>query len=352
MGYGNHTYGEDQRGEGRGTFLSPVSAMVLAKHPLFIGARGGPASPPPCRLESLEPSFAEAKLILRGRVTAETETYGIAAYNDPAQPPGDYDAVGWTCAVAPDGEFRLEVGDLKPGQYELRLRACHSDGTGTVFAFDYGVDAKGTPDLRALGESALLAEGMGDLARGDLDSLRRVVTRMQSAFADDAEFQRKARHLLTLASPPPPRAPASVAPEEKSVPVSGLVFRQATVGWGRPLRDQVLSENQSCLLQVGGRFFERGLYAHAPSTYQVETGRRWGTFRSAYGLQDGNDGSVVFVVRGDGRELFRSEVVKDHRPHEVKLGISDVEVLELATEDGGDGRTSDWGVWLEPTLER
>jgi len=352
MGYGNHTYGEEQRGEGRGTFLSSVSAMVLAKHPLFTGAGQAVGTAPSCRLEALEPAFADGKLVLRGRVVAQPAAYGIAGYNDDLQKAADYDAVGWTSAVAPSGEFRLEIGDLKPGRYELRLRACHADGTGTVFPFSYGVDPNGVPDLRALGESALIAEAMSDLSRGDLDSLRRVVTRMQSAFTDDAEFQRKAAHLLTLSSPPRPRSPASIPPAEKSVPVSSLEFREAVVGWGRPLRDQVLPENQSCFLQVDGRFFERGLYAHAPSTYEVQAGRQWSTLRAGYGLQDGNDGSVAFVVRGDGRELFRSEVVKDHRLREVKLDISGVDGLQFVTEDGSDGRTSDWGVWLEPTLER
>ena len=35
-----------------------------------------------------------------------------------------------------------------------------------------------------------------------------------------------------------------------------------------------------------------------------------------------------------------------------KLDVSDVEKLELITEDAGDGWANDWGLWLDPQLVR
>ena len=58
------------------------------------------------------------------------------------------------------------------------------------------------------------------------------------------------------------------------------------------------------------------------------------------------------MVRGDGKELFRSPVIKDHQSRQVDVDVSGVGVLELVTEDGNDGANADWGVWLEPRLER
>jgi len=60
----------------------------------------------------------------------------------------------------------------------------------------------------------------------------------------------------------------------------------------------------------------------------------------------------VFVVRGDGKELFRSPVIRDHRLRRLEVDVSGVHILELIVEDGGDGGNSDWGLWIEPTLER
>jgi hypothetical protein len=120
-----------------------------------------------------------------------------------------------------------------------------------------------------------------------------------------------------------------------------------------PLRDQVLAEGGStCFLQVGGEFYESGLYAHAPSKYGLELHQAWKRFTGGYGLQDGHDGSVVFVVRGDGRELFRSKRITDHDLHSIDLDIAGINRLELVVDDAGDGPTNDWGVWITPFLGR
>jgi hypothetical protein len=61
---------------------------------------------------------------------------------------------------------------------------------------------------------------------------------------------------------------------------------------------------------------------------------------------------VVFVIKGDGKELFRSPIVRDHKVREATVDVGEIKLLELLVEDGKDGGNSDWGVWLEPTLKR
>ena len=56
----------------------------------------------------------------------------------------------------------------------------------------------------------------------------------------------------------------------------------------------------------------------------------WQTLTRDYGLQDGHDSSVAFVAHADGHEVF----------------------MQVAPEDGGDGATNDWGVWISPALGR
>ena len=137
-----------------------------------------------------------------------------------------------------------------------------------------------------------------------------------------------------------------------SVP-GALTFRSAATGWGPPNRDQVLaSRGATCFLTVGGAFYESGLYAHAPSRYVLNLSGQWKRLVGSVGLQDGNNGSVVFVVRGDGKEHFRSPVIKDHRPHKLDVDITGIKTLELIVEDAGDTNRSDWGVWLGPELRR
>ena len=86
---------------------------------------------------------------------------------DWAKIPADYDAVSWTCPVAADGSFRLEVGELRAGASQLRLRVCRTDGTSSQYAFDYQVDAQGTPDLASFLFRLPLAEAVEAYAAGD-----------------------------------------------------------------------------------------------------------------------------------------------------------------------------------------
>ncbi len=138
-----------------------------------------------------------------------------------------------------------------------------------------------------------------------------------------------------------------------AIAVADLKMESAQVGWGEPLRNRVLVEEEgTSLLEVGGTFYESGLYAHAPARYVLRLDGKWKRFTTRYGVQDGHDGSVVFVVKGDGKELFRSRVVRDHTVREQTVEVAKVTLLELLVEDAGDGASGDWGVWLDPQLRR
>ena len=105
-------------------------------------------------------------------------------------------------------------------------------------------------------------------------------------------------------------------------------------------------------MEVGGTFFESGIYAHSDSLHVFSLGKQWKEFSFDYGLQDGKPGSVVFVVRADGNEIFRSRTVRAREVLSHKLDVSGVDRLELITENAGDGWANDWGLWLNPQLSR
>lgn len=113
-----------------------------------------------------------------------------------------------------------------------------------------------------------------------------------------------------------------------------------------------IESDRGCFLEVGGEVFASGLYAHAPSRWAFDLGRKWKTLNFGYGLKDGFDGSVVFIILKDGKEAFRSHIVKEHQVQRSQIDVTDTETLELIVEDGGDGTSRDWGLWLEPVLRR
>jgi len=355
MGDGNHTYGEELRGEGAGSYLHPASAMLLARCRPFSGESGSEELPVSCDFTDLQATYRNGQLVLAGRLEAEPRVFGLVAYNDSLKVPADYDAKGWTSDVDASGRFQLSVGELEPGPYELRLQACHTNGPTSRFSFKYTVSPQGVPDLKPFSPSVFaLQRAVRAYARRDRSQVETLTAELerQSQEAGDLAL-RQARHLRSLLQPNAPHSLSEVPADQMQVGLSGLQFAEQSVGWGRPLRDQVLGEDaSSCFFQVDGQFHERGLFAHAPSNYALDLRGKWRRFTSGYGLQDGHSGSVVFVLRGDNRELFRSERITDSRLHSMDLNVAGVDRLELVVEDAGDGASSDWGVWISPTLQR
>jgi NPCBM/NEW2 domain len=353
MGGGNHTYGQEQRGEGQGAFLSAASALPLSVHPLFTGQRVPPQAMN-YRLAELTATHQDAELRLEGRLQGGPRAIGLVGHNDPSAPLGDYDAVGWTCPVDADGKFQLAVGELKPGEYSLRLAAYGESGDSQSFTFRYSVDREKRPDLTPFVETVALHEAHAAFRASDTKRLAEIAGRLKKQLPADCVPLRKLEHLLTLLlARPELRSLAEVEATASKVAVSDLKLQRAEVGWGQALRNRVVVEGEaSCLLEVGGKFQASGLYAHAPARHALHLDGKWKTFTTGYGLQDGHDGSVVFVIKGDGIELFRSPTVRDHLPREQTLDVSKVSLLELLVEDAGDGGNSDWGVWLAPQLLR
>ncbi|MBP7937446.1 MAG: NPCBM/NEW2 domain-containing protein [Phycisphaerae bacterium] len=353
MGNGNHTFGEEQRGEGRGTFLSPASALPLAGHPLFTGKRENASGSPSSTMLDVRADFRDQKLHLAGQLDATPPAYGVVAYNDWTRIRDDYDALGATSPLDKDGRFHLAIGELTPGHWELRLAVCHKNGSRSTQSFEYEVASDGKPDLSAFREAWLLGEAVKTRAAGDPRKAESMVARIEEAAPAGSEVRQKAAHLRRLCQPPATRNLATIPADARQATVSELAFSHSSVGWGRPLRDEVIIEGRpTCFLQVNGQFYPSGLFAHAPARYALPLDKKWTRFRSRYGLQDGHGGSVVFVVNGDGKELFRSTLVKDQRLRNLDVDVSGVGSLELVTEDGGDGPGNDWGVWIEPRLER
>lgn len=353
MAAGSRTYRATLRGDGPASFLAPASALALAGNPLFAGGSAAATGDGDFRLTDLDFAAGRGRLTITGRVVGGTPALGVIARNDDEAVPGDYDAVGWSAKVGPDGRFKIVVGDLEAGRYSLTLTIAGEDGRFRSTRLGYSVDDSGTPDIAPLRQGDLLAEADKAFAAGDRAALRRAVAALRRAEGPAQEDLAKAAHLLALLTPKEPVAPADIPARRRTAEVSALAFTDARTGYGPALRDQVrLEGGRPARIEVGGEFFPSGLYAHAPAQYRIATGGAWDTLRTGYGLQDGHGGSVVFVVRGDGRELFRSPVVRDHAPRRVSVDIAGVAVVDLLTEDGGDGRSADWGVWLTPTLGR
>ena len=62
-------------------------------------------------------------------------------------------------------------------------------------------------------------------------------------------------------------------------------------------------------------------------------------------------GSVKFIIKGDGKELWHSQILNASHPAvSVDLQIEGIQLLELIVEDGGDGISGDLANWAEANI--
>lgn len=63
-------------------------------------------------------------------------------------------------------------------------------------------------------------------------------------------------------------------------------------------------------------------------------------------------GSVAFILKGDGKELYNSGVMRrGDAPRKVDIDLKGVRVLELLVDPTSDGASGDQALWIEPHIE-
>ena len=349
MGAGNHFYGKKLRGEAPDAFMSPATAMQLSVCRAFDPDFEILDMRTPWQLEKLDASYEDdGKLILEGRTDPGQKPLGIIAYNDNARIKDDYDAKAWTVVPDTSGEFRFEITDLEKVPYEMRLVALFPGGYKRTLRVQYS-NSGGEPSIEPFAAAVARKKINEFLDARYFDEVVRILDEQIEKFPDSNDWRRKREHLATLRSPGEKTVPDQVPASETKMNLADAEAGEEKVGWYQPSRN-ILRE---CgFMEVDGMFFESGIYAHPDSKYVFSLGKKWKEFHFAYGLQDGKPGSVVFVVKGDGKELFRSRTVIAGELLLKRIGVAGVDKLELVTEDAGDGWANDWGLWIEPELSR
>lgn len=345
MGSGNRTYGDELRGEGKGSFMTFASALRLASHPQFSGSTRAMNQPVRAQFPELVLETTEQGFRVRGRVISGMPIYGIVAYTDP-DGGSDYDATT-QCSVPDEaGRFSIDCEALERGKKgELRLLVCHVNGKVSSDRFRYVVPRDGSADLSESMVRLQLRPFVAALRDGDRRKAEAVADQLP-----DRPRRIAQRVLVARFGSPPTETPAEIADSVLSIGLTDTRPKYARVGWIGPRYDSL--PDDGLVISAGDRLFERGIYAHAEAEHRYQLGGKWGRLKGQVGVATGHPGSVVFVVSLDGAELWRSEMIQ-----EGILAAFDVDVarggeLKLRVEDGGNGGGADWGVWLNPRLER
>ncbi|MCF0224836.1 MAG: NPCBM/NEW2 domain-containing protein [Fibrobacter sp.] len=122
-----------------------------------------------------------------------------------------------------------------------------------------------------------------------------------------------------------------------------------TQDWGAPQMNETVEHGRITLDKEPFRY---GIGSHANSNIRYRLPRNYEKFHAVVGLDDESacgDG-VNFVVKGDGKVLFRSARLYSTQKTEVHADINGVSILELVIEMGSE-KDCDHGDWANAWLE-
>jgi hypothetical protein len=363
MGAGNHTYREERRGEGKGSFLTMASAMRLAGRPLFSGSDKNEEEPGRlnhCSL-SLSTNLTRADLACRqgalrveGTVAGSPPIYGVIAYFDSVHD-GGYRAP--TATSVPDGQrrFAMEVSDLAPcGNGTLRVEFCHANGAVSERQLGFAVSGGGLVDLSQW-ELREALEPVAEAVSGNQAGAAKTELQKLESRAAPEMTKAIARKLVATLNTKPKAAPAEAPSSITKLALGDARAESAEVGWLEPAANRVPTNDQvTSPLLDSGTLYATGLYAHAPSRYTFNLGGKWKGLSGEAGLHTLHQpyGSVVFIVKVDGHEAYRSSVIRGAKKAKYQVDVTGVKTLELIVDPTEDGNHNDWGLWLDSVLER
>jgi len=354
MGGGNATYRQEVWGGGPPTYLGRASVLKLLSQPLFTGSNRGRRDDVKWLCDALTFSASNGVVQVAGAITDAIPAYAVIAYV--WKDKGDDHESRTFCGLVKDGRFVLALDGIETNRaqrYRLLLSKLHVNGAAATEGFPLTYLASG-PEVAALN-----AEWLVDRAE------RAVMTARPEArdFVSDAvigaaptpDGARKLRALRAVLEPAAPFDLSSVAGD--SALLSDAAWSDAKVGWGEVARNHFWFDahiQNGVLFRLNGQFFDKGLYAHSSARYVFPLDGKWKTFTAKIGLQDGaaDQGSAIFTVRGDGRELYRSPMLRAGQVAKVKVAVTQVKTLELVTEGGEGHNHNSWAVWAEPKVER
>ena len=139
----------------------------------------------------------------------------------------------------------------------------------------------------------------------------------------------------------------------ETVWLDDLNLASATQGWGEPHKSQSVEGHT---LTIGGKTFERGFGTHSESLLKVNLDGGAQKFSASVGVDDevkaNPSASVEFVVRGDGKILWKSGVMHaNDAAKDCEVDLTDVKALALEVTDADDGNSFDHADWADAKFE-
>lgn len=189
----------------------------------------------------------------------------------------------------------------------------------------------------------------------EVEDARQALAGIEQSRAPELE-KTIARKLVASLENEPKLTPVNAPTNVLRLPLGDARPELAEVGWLKPAANRIpLNEVISSPLLDSGKVYASGLFACAPSRYVYCLGGKWKRLRGKAGLHTAFQLSatgVVFVIKADGKEVFRSSIIRKSQQAKYDVDLTDVQRLDLLVEKAGDRNEHNWSLWLEPALFR
>jgi hypothetical protein len=347
MGSGNRTYGEELRGESKGSFLTLAHALKLAAHPQFSGSVKEIETSVKSTYTDWQLKPTPAGLQVNAKVQANLPVHGIIAYADPAGG-ADYDSEIAAAVPAADGSFQLVLPRSQKKNcpatlhfVTLCVNGAASSGVWSAQAFTLPCTITGDSsyDVGKAQESLALAANFAAMRANTLtkEQASSIPPRVQET------FRRLALPDSSKGKLPPADAPAATV----TLNLSDAAPVSAETGWGGAHYDRTSDGNP--LVGADG-LLTHGLYAHADSEYVYRLNGKWDTLTGQCTLLDKGYGTVEGIILADDKPLWKSDPIKAGTNKSFSVSVKDVQVLKLQIK--AKSKNGAWGAWGEPALTR
>ena len=336
--YGSRHFRGYLWGDKQSSRISAAGIMQLISHPVFTQSVRSLNDPPEFNHDPLRFENNDKGVLIKTTISPKSLPYACYTLLRPVDII-EYFNKSSIHLIGPANELNLQFGKLPGGMYQLWIAFIFLNGATRSTQQIFFVNSEGVaqiPKLPMITDVNIKAFH---------DRLLKEEKTKETAL--------KLKILEALIHPVPPSDPQTAT--GKRLFLSDTKGEKAAVGWQEPARNYYTRElERTFFLENQGKIYEKGLFAHAPSVYSFNLGKKWHTFSAIAAFRDDliEAGSVRFTIWGDGKLLYTSPILTTGQQTPVKIDIRQVSILELKAESTRMDNGHCWSVWLNPVIER
>ncbi len=336
--YGSRHFRDNLWGGEVNSYFTTASILQLMSHPVFTGA-AKPTNPTTNFTHTgINVHPTDSSLSAECTFEGTDRPYAMVALFRPIQF-SEYRNRSFCAVLNSANSVRFDLTKVEAGSYPLRLLYLFPNGTVRTIERLVNIDSNGVTKV----DDPFIANQVNVTSL--LEKLRKS--------EKNPETDTKIEILKGILLPLPPVDLSTY--EGNRMFLSDAQWTIAQVGWGTTARNYFSLENEfTFFLQLCGKLYQKGLYAHSSSTYVFNTDAKWKTFTATIGLRDYAhiQGSAQFTVMGDGKILYQSRALRVNMSEIIQVNISGVKELKLLAEGTEGHNHNSWAIWVDPILEK